>query len=496
MKAERQNKLARSLDPTDWDDYRLKAHALLDVCIDHLQYARDRPAWRSPASAVQISEDFPPQFETELGEVIADFERMILPYPTGNTHPRFFGWVHGSGTANGLLAEMCAATMNSNCGGRDHIASYVERTVINWARQLIGLPSNASGVLTTGTSEATLIAFYCAMVHRTNGQNRSKGLPEFTKFSAYASQEAHSAIGKSLEVMGIGKTSLRLIPVDANFAMDTTLLQVEIDKDRAAGYVPICVVGTAGSVNCGAFDDLEQISILCKSNDIWFHVDGAFGVWAAIADEPWRSKIRGAHLADSIAFDFHKWMYVPYDCGCVLIRSHQIHRAAFAARPDYLGGALRGTAGGEPWFCDYGIALSRGFRALKVWFAFKQFGVILLGQNISENCRQALFMAKLVEDSTTLELMAPVNLNICCFRYTNLETHLTQQDSINEEIAMTLQEEGSAVVSTTKIDGKVVLRAAMVNHRTTMDDVRFTIRAVHIAGSRLSKSHDHTDRLL
>jgi glutamate/tyrosine decarboxylase-like PLP-dependent enzyme len=218
---------------------------------------------------------------------------------------------------------------------------------------------------------------------------------------------------------------------------------------------------------------------LCAREGLWLHVDGAFGCWARIADHPWRDLARGLERADSLAFDFHKWMYVQYDCGAVLIRHGDAHRAAFAMRPDYLEGQVEGLGGGDPWYCDYGIELSRSFRALKVWSCLRAYGLDRLARKISDNCRQAARMARLVEGADELELGAPVALNVCCFRC--VPRGVENLDALNRQIATRLQLDGKVVFSTTRLNGRTFLRAAIVNHRTRDEDIDLAIAAVREA---------------
>lgn len=481
-KAVSESEQSSSLDPSSFDDFRQLAHALLDTCIDHMQAARDRP-WRPVDPAVRAALS-PELSEEGIGDarLMQELAASVLPYGTGNTHPRFFGWVHGTGLGAGLLAEMAAATMNSNCGGRDHGAVYVERTVIDWARQIFGFPENATGLLTTGTSQATLIALAAARTRALGNQIRSKGLRAAPDIVAYASVGAHSANQKALELMGHGSKALRRIPTTGlATGIDLVQLREAIASDRVEGKKPFCVIATAGSVDTGAFDDLEAIADRCAAEDLWMHVDGAFGCWARIADTPWSGLARGIERADSLAFDFHKWLYVQYDCGAVLIRDADAHRETFAMRPAYLAAHDAALGGGEPWFCDYGIDLSRGFRALKVWAALRAYGMKNFTRKITDNCGQAARMATLVEATEDLELAAPVILNVCCFRYAPQELTPLQQDAVNKRLAERLQLEGKAVLSTTRLDGRIFLRAAIVNHRTRDEDIVFTISAIREA---------------
>ena len=478
-----------SLDPSDSAAFRRDAHALLDACIDHLEQARERP-WR-PVDADARAALAPALPNTGIGEsaIARILANEVLPFSTGNTHPRFFGWVHGTGLAAGLLAEITASAMNSNCGGRDHGAIYVERAVIEWARGIFGFPTGSSGLLTSGTSQSTIVALAAARAHIIGHAVRTDGLRDAPDIVAYCATSAHSAVQKAMELLGHGTQALRRVPTDgASGGMNLARLQAMIAADRAAGKRPFAVIATVGSVDTGACDDVAALADVCAAEKLWLHVDGAFGAWARIAEQPWRDKTRGIERADSLAFDFHKWMYVQYDCGALLVRHADTHRTTFATRPDYLAAQEEGLGGGDPWYCDYGIELSRGFRALKVWAAFRAYGIDRLAQRVTDNCRQAALMAALVDAAPELELGAPVVLNVCCLRYVDGRLSPEQQDALNRQIAIRLQLEGTAVFSTTRIGGRVFLRAAIVNHRTTMPDIDRAIAAMREAGADLSST--------
>ncbi len=464
------------LDPSDWQEFRSAAHELLDACIDRLSAAADHP-WQPVPEEVREGYALP---EAGAGlddpaRLAAELRDTVLPHGTGNTHPRFFGWVHGTGLAEGLLSEMVAATMNANCGGRDHGSIYVERAVIDWTRRVMGFPEGASGILVTGTSQATVIALQAARLRALGADVRAKGQGG-RWLTAYAGDGAHNAARKAIELLGIGHENLRRIPEGEN-GLDLDALKAQIAADREAGALPFAVIGTAGSVDFGRFDDLDAIADIAADEHLWFHVDGAFGAWTRLADAPWRGLSDGIGRADSLACDFHKWMYVPYDCGLCLIRNEDEHRAAFAARPSYLAALDTGLAGGDPWYCDYGIDLSRGNRALKVWAAIRAHGAEGLGRAISDNCRRAAQMAELVEQAPGMKLMAPVVSNLCVF--TADETLPPEaQSALNGAIAQKLQLSGDVVFSTTLAQGVTCLRAAITNHRTRPEDITHSIAAV------------------
>jgi len=469
-----------TLDPVDWSDYRATLHALVDRCVDALETVRERP-WRPVDDALLRAialEDA--GSGTGFDAVARDLTSQILPFHSGNIHPRFFGWAQGGGNATALMAEIVAATMNSNCGGRDHGAVYVEREVIRWTRECFGFPAGASGVLVTGTSQATVLALAAAREHALNGESRARGLAGAKRLTLYAKEGTHNAVTKAAELIGLGSAAVRWVPLNpATDAMDMKALAQRVARDRKTGEQPFCVVGTAGSVDRGSFDPLGEIADFCAREGLWFHVDGAFGAWTRIAEAPWNALVDGIDRADSIALDFHKWMSVQYDCGLALMRDEARQRTAFAARPAYLEPHHVGLAGGEPWFCDYGIDLSRGFRALKVWATLRAYGRGTLGAMISANCRLAARMGELVTAAPELTLAVPVRSNVCCFSVAAPEG--TDASRLNAAIVQQLQLAGDAVFSTTRIQGKTVIRAAIINHRTQEADVEAAVHSVQRA---------------
>jgi aromatic-L-amino-acid/L-tryptophan decarboxylase len=474
-----------SLDPADWEGFRASAHAALDDAIDFLRSAGDRPVWRPVPEHVRaaLSQDVPLDGQP-LDQVYREFTELILPYSTGNTHPRFFGWVHGTGMATGIVAEMLAAAMNANCGGRDHGAIYVERAVLSWCKKWFDLPDDASGLVVSGTSIANLIAIAVARNAPDVASARANGIHDGRgRMTAYASAEVHDCVAKAMEMLGLGAANLRKVPVDDTFRIDLELLRDRIADDRKNGCQPFCVVGTAGTVNTGAVDNLDQLANICAAEKIWFHVDGAFGALAVLSDEL-KPLLKGIERADSIAFDFHKWMHVPYDAGCVLVRRGDLHKASFSTRPAYLNRLPRGLAGGQDWPCEFGPELSRSFRALKIWFAIKEHGVRRFGRLIAQNCGQANYLAEAIAHEDDFELLAPVSLNIVCFRFRAEGLDGPQLDRLNEDIVEDVQESGIAAPSTTRVRGKLAIRVNITNHRCRRDDLDLLLRAIDDAGRR------------
>ncbi|AWM08591.1 pyridoxal phosphate-dependent decarboxylase family protein [Bradyrhizobium symbiodeficiens] len=467
-----------SLDPQEWSEFRALAHRMLDDAIDGIANVRARPVWQPipDATRTAFKADVPHE-ASELAEVYREFVEHVAPYATGNVHPGFMGWVHGGGTAVGMIAEMLAAGLNANLGGRDHMPIEVERQIVDWMRRLFAFPDSASGIFVTGTSMANLMAVLVARNAALGTLARQHGIGnDGAVLTAYTSQAAHGCVSRAMDIAGLGTDALRKIGVDADHRIDVAALRAQITVDREVGFKPFLVVASAGTVDIGAIDDLEAIAELCREEGIWFHVDGAFGALAIFSPEL-APLLGGIELADSIALDFHKWGQVPYDAGFLLVRDGEQHRHAFAQPAAYLRREARGLAAGAVWPCDLGPDLSRGFRALKTWFTLKTFGIDRLGATITRSCALAKYLEARVLAEPRLELLAPVNLNIVCFRY-------RADDAVNREIVADIQESGMAAPSSTTLGGRFAIRAAIVNHRTEEADVEALVGAVLEFGGR------------
>jgi aromatic-L-amino-acid/L-tryptophan decarboxylase len=481
-----QSRTSASLDPADWDEIRALGHRMLDDMIDHIATVRARPVWQPIPNSVrsQFGEELPRQ-PSDLGDVYRVFSECIAPYATGNVHPGFMGWVHGGGSAVGMLAEMLAAGLNANLGGRDHMPIEVERQIVSWTREMFGFPAGASGIFVTGTSMANLMAVVVARRSALGKEVRQHGLrEEGARLTAYTSKAAHGCISNAMDIAGFGSDALRCIAVDQAHRIDVAALRAQIACDRQSGLNPFLVVASAGTVDIGAIDDLAALASLCRDERLWFHVDGAFGALGVLSDVL-APRLAGIEQADSIALDFHKWGQVPYDAGFLLVRDGEQHRDAFAAPAAYLRRETRGLAAGSVWPCDLGPDLSRGFRALKTWFTLKTFGTGKLGAVITRCCALASHLEARILAEPRLELLAPVNLNIVCFRY-----RANDANTVNGEIAIDIQESGIAAPSTTVLDGRLAIRAAIVNHRTDVGDIDALVDAVLEFGDRRSADAD------
>lgn len=483
-----------SLDPqtpSEWAALRTQGHQMLEDLFDYLETIRQRPVWQPapPETQALFKTGFPVDGGS-LSTAYQIFSQHILPYTVGNVHPGFMGWVHGGGTPVGMLAEMLAGGLNVNVGGRNQIPVQVEAQVIDWVRAMAGFPKGAGGLLVTGSSMANLMALLVARCEALGTEVRHKGLRDasFPSLVAYASSAAHGCITQAMEISGIGGQALRLIPVDDEQQLDLTALRAQIAEDKAAGFQPFLLVGTAGTVNTGTIDDLSALADLAHEEDLWFHVDGAFGALARLSPTL-APQLAGLEQADSLAMDFHKWGQVPYDAGCVLVRDGQKQLDTFAFPADYLRRESAGLAAGSPWPCDFGPDLSRGFRALKVWFTLQVYGQKALAETIDRCCALARHLGELIDAEPRLRRMAPVSLNIVCFSYVGHGQHLPEdQDALNRKLLIALHESGLSAPSSTVLKGRLVLRAAIVNHRTRTEDITTLLNAVLTLGAAEEQS--------
>jgi len=475
-----------SLDPSDWDALRKLAHRAIDDGFDHLQHVRDRPVWRPiPESVVARLHGSAPRSPQGAEAAYRDFQELVLPYPMGNTHPRFLAWFMGNGTPFAAVADFLAAVVNPNMGGGNHAANHVEAQVVDWCKEIVGFPAESSGLLVSGGSMANFVGLAVARNARAGVDVREQGVAAIPRrLITYASVEVHSCVQKAIESLGLGATSLRKVPVNGAYEIDVAALARMVDEDRVAGRQPFCVIGNAATINTGSTDDLAALADLCQREHLWFHVDGAIGALLALAPAH-RHLVRGMERADSVTLDLHKWMHIPFEAACVLVRDRKAHRDAFALTPEYLEHTERGLASGSLWFSEYGLQLSRGFRALKVWMSIKEHGLDRFGRLIDRNIAQAHELEELVRGEPQLELLAPVQTNIVCFRFNPGGMTDERLNEINEELLIRLHESGIAAPSYTTLGDRYCLRAAITNFRTNSDDLKVLVAAVKEIGASL-----------
>ena len=451
---------------------------MIDDAVEYTRDVRERPVWQIMPPEVRAHfRSAAPQEGQPLEEVYAEIVTNMLPYPMGNIHPRFWMWYMGSSNFTGALGDFLAAILGSNLGGGDHAATEIDKQVVNWLKEMMGYPADASGTLVSGGSMANMIGLTVAR-NRMSGINlRELGLGALkAPLRFYGSDQIHSCHQIAMEAMGLGNIALRRVPTNAACQMDMAALRAAVTEDRAAGLHPACVIATAGTVNTGALDDLGAIADLCTSEGMWMHVDGCIGALLSIAPEG-KALVRGLARADTIALDPHKWLHAPFEVGCALVRDADAHFGTFTVTPEYLENAPRGIASGA-WLHDFGFQTSRGFQALKVWMALKEHGVAKFGRLIDQDLAHARYLTERIAATPDLEVCFPTTINIVCFRYNPGGLPEATLKNLNTEIMVRMQETGAAAVSDTTVRGRHCLRAALSNHRTTRDDLDILVKEV------------------
>jgi aromatic-L-amino-acid/L-tryptophan decarboxylase len=476
-----------TLDPGDWNEALALSRHIVDDAVAHLRDVRNRPVWREmPAEMRDLFRAPLPRAPMPLTEVYQEVTTTVMRYPMGNIHPRFWSWYMGAGNFAGALGEFLAAIQGSNLGGGNHAAALMDQQVVDWCKEMVGFPWSASGTLVSGGSMANMIGLIVARNAKAKIDIREHGvaaLPKLLRF--YGSDQLHSCHRKAMEAMGLGNLALRRVPSDSDMRIRLDALEAAIGEDRAAGFEPACVIANAGTVNTGAIDDLGSLRSLATRENLWLHVDGCIGALLAIAPNN-AFRVAGLEKADSVALDPHKWLHAPFEAGCALVRDASAHRSAFAVTPEYLETAPRGLASGE-WLHEYGLQTSRGFKALKIWMSLKEHGVEKFGKLIDQNIAQGRYLSDLVDAEPVLELVAPTNINIVCFRYRSERTDHISLKAINTEIMIRLQEEGIAAVSDTTVHSEHCLRVAINNHRTRREDLKMLVREIVRLGNQIKK---------
>jgi aromatic-L-amino-acid decarboxylase len=476
--------LATSLDSdplTFRDDLRLAA----DIVVrwhEALVRARVTPAASRDEIASLFDEPLPEDPQAMEG-ILRTVEESIFANSTLCSSPRFFGYINGSGNQAAVVADLLAAAINQICA-KWHFApaaSEVERRVIRWIAEFIGYTAEAGGCLLSGGSSGNLVGLAVARRQKAPFDADLLGMRGGPPLTAYVSQEGHASLDKSMVLLGMGRGQLRKIAVHDDFTIDLEQLEQRITADRANGCHPICVVGNAGTTNTGAVDPLDALAELCRKQDLWFHVDAAYGGPAAQTDAA-RTLLQGLDQADSVVVNAHKWLYVPVEATSILVRQPSALRDTFRIVADYLQAEKEPTADGPFDFKDYGPQLSRSFRALKVWTTFKAYGARRLRAAIESNIAIMRYLADRIDESVDFVRLAPVPLSTVCFQYRGSDRSRHEDhpylDRINSQLLEALERDGRVFLSGTKIYGKTVLRACSVNHRLRREDADLVLDVI------------------
>ena len=479
----------------DRETFRRLGYRAVDLVADYLAETRSRPVFHpmAPTERKTLLEQVLSQEESDPASLLDFFQEHILPYPMGNGHPRFFGWVNSPPAHMGVLAELLAAAMDPSCAGGDHAAIYLEHCVTRWLLELVGFPVEGSmGVLVSGGSMASLTCLAAARywaAKKMGWDVRAEGLFQHTPLVLYLSEEGHSCIRKSAELLGLGAAGVHVIPTHNDLTIHVEALRAAIVADRVAGKQPFCIVASAGTVNTGAIDPLNTLADLCEQEQLWLHVDGAYGA-VGVLDKRLAERYRGMERAQSLALDPHKWLSIPYECGCAIVRDADNLRDTFSLVPPYIRTEEGKGFGGLPWFSEYSFQQTRGFRALKLWMALQHAGRSGLESLVSRHNNLAHYLARLVADASDMERMADVNLSIVCFRYvpTALQDDQEQLDILNKRIMEELQSSGEAFLTGTTLHNRFVLRACILHYETREDDLVELLAIVRRIGSKLANS--------
>ncbi|MBB4639078.1 pyridoxal phosphate-dependent decarboxylase family protein [Longimicrobium terrae] len=455
------------------EEFRRHAHQVVDWMADYLAGVGDYPvmaqvrpgevAARLPASAPDAGEP--------VDDILRDFRDVIIPGITHWNHPDFFAYFSITGSGPGILGEMLAAALNTNAmlWRTGPAPTELEARTLDWLRQMMGLPEGFHGTIQDTASMSTLIAI--AAAREAAGLDvREQGMSgrELPKMRVYASEEVHSSIDKAGITLGLGRTGTRKIATDDRFRMDPAALEQAIVEDRAAGILPLCVVATTGTTSTSSIDPVAAIAVVCERHGVWLHVDAAYGGSAALVPEL-RGVLDGAERADSLVVNPHKWMFVPIDCSVLFTRRPEIVRRAFSLVPEYL---VTPEGEGVTNLMDYGPALGKRFRSLKLWMTLRYFGAEGMASRIREHCRLATLLASWIDGENEWEMMAPVPLSLVVFRHAPRGMDDARTDAHNERLLAAVNAGGRAYLSHTRVRGRLALRLAIGNLRTTEEHVR------------------------
>jgi len=473
-----------TLDPEDWEAFSALGHRMLDDILAFLRNIRSEPSGPPPQEAIdEICVPLAPGGEGE--ERVYDvFRRCILPYTLPNTRPRFWGAVAGTGSPYGILAEMLRAGTNApqEFGFAE---AQVHRQVIQWIKGMLGFPEEAGGVIVSGGSEANFTGLAVARNAKAEVDIKAKGVQGLPRrMTLYCSDMAHHSLERSVELLGLGSDALRWIPTDDGCRVQVEALQEAIEDDRKRGHHPFCIIGCAGTVDSGAFDDMNALADLARKENMWLHVDGAFGAWVRIS-RTHKHLAGGMERADSLAVDLHKWMDMPYGIGCTLVKDRLAHYSTFVYGHEarYLKSAFGQLDDQVVNPHNLALPLSRSFLSLKAYMLLRAYGRQKYARLVQQNLDQTNYLAGLICQEPEMELTAPVVANIVCFRYRPGSLTEQELEELNKQVYGELTRRSFWMVSDTTIKGTYMLRACNVNHRTRRQDLEFLVKEVKEIGN-------------
>jgi aromatic-L-amino-acid/L-tryptophan decarboxylase len=485
-------RVGQSLD-CDWDVFEnnlRNASELVVRLYKRLDEARITPA-KTRREVASLFDESLPQDPQPMESIFSEVENKIYANSTLYLSPRFFGYINSGGNQASILGELLAAAANQILAlwHFSPAASEVERRVIEWIAEFIGYPCQAGGCLLSGGSAGNLVGLAAARKQKAPFDVDSVGMRGGPPLTVYASQEVHASVDKAMLILGMGRDQLRKIAVGDDFTIDPDALEKQVSDDRNDGYHPICVVGAAGTTNTGAVDPLNALADFCKNQKLWFHVDAAYGGPAARTEIAGKL-FRGLERADSVVVNPHKWLYVPAEAACILVRDPAALRRTFQVSADYLKKEKDAGIDGPLDFKDYSPQLHRNFRALKVWMTFKSYGTRKLRAAIESNIEIMQYLADRIDESHDFVRLAPVPLSIVCFQYrtADVSKHRDQKylDDLNSRLLDALEKDGRIFLSGTAIHGKRALRACSVNHRLRREDADFLLDVTRQVGRSLT----------
>lgn len=464
--------------------FREMGYKAIDLIADNLEriQQRNEPARRPvpPDLKEHLLNQPLPVEGTDPLTLLNFAQKNIYPYPLGHINPRFFAWVNSPAAPISIIGELLAASMNTSAAGGDQASTYLEHSVLNWLKEIMGFSQENGAILVSGGSMATIVGLAVMRhVKSQTGNMRQEGLgQEPAQMVIYKSSEGHTCIDKAVELLGFGHKNLRTIPVDTDFKMDLDQLIRQIQTDHKEGLYPVCVIGNAGTVNTGAIDTLNDIADICQQENLWFHIDGAFGGVGILSDQV-KHLFTGIERADSLGIDPHKWMYIPVECGCAIVKDKEAMRNTFSLVPAYIRDDRQ-----LPWFSEFGPQQTRGFRALKLWFAMKHIGTKGYRHLITRDIQLAQSLQNKIRNRSDFQLIATGPLTVTCFRYT--PSNASNLETLNRAVLAQVQQQGDVYLTSTELNGEFVLRANIVNFRTNEDDLDFLLNTISEVGNQLS----------